>query len=51
MTCSRNQAVNAVVEKVSSFGCLVFGRNARLGQLAREYTLEGRLSNDPELIW
>ena len=51
VTCSRNQAVNAVVEKVASFGCLVFGREARLGSLAKEYTLEGRLRNDPGMQW
>ena len=51
VTCSRNQAVNAVVEKVASFGCLVFGSEARLGDLAKEYTLKGRLRNDPEMLW
>ncbi|KAJ2997509.1 hypothetical protein HDV02_005470 [Globomyces sp. JEL0801] len=43
ITCSRNQAVNAAVEKVASFGVVVFGNPERLGEEARTFTLTALL--------
>lgn len=30
---------------------LVFGNEARLGLEAREFTLNGRVATDPEVVW
>jgi len=51
ITCTRNQAVNSVVEKVASLGVLVFGNEERLGEEAKKYTLRGRLKSDVELLF
>ncbi|CAM9967678.1 unnamed protein product, partial [Ascophyllum nodosum] len=51
VTSIRNQAVDAVVAKVAAFGVLVFGSENRLGTHAKEFTIDGRLRNDPELVF
>jgi len=52
ITCTRNQAVNAVVSKIASLGVLVFGSDERLGREAKMYTLQGRMRRDEEqLFW
>eukprot|EP00798_Chlamydomonas_sp_ICE-L_P003372 gene3372-13405_t len=47
VTCTRNQAVNAVVDKVSGFGCVVYGNPKRLGIDALRYTLDALVERDP----
>ncbi|CAM9230500.1 unnamed protein product, partial [Ascophyllum nodosum] len=51
VTSIRNQAIDAVTPKLAAFGVLVFGNEDRLGKHAREFTVEGRLRNDPELVF
>ncbi|CAM9848093.1 unnamed protein product [Ectocarpus fasciculatus] len=51
ITSIRNQAVDAVTEKVDSFGVLVFGNEARLGPHSKNFTMPGRIANDPELVF
>ena len=50
VTCSRNQAVDAIAGKVSSFPCLVFGNEKRLGSDAKKLTMNGQLERDPGLL-
>ncbi|EFN53165.1 expressed protein [Chlorella variabilis] len=49
VTCSRNQAVDAVVGKLAGVegSLLVFGREERLGDKAKQYTLTARLARHP----
>lgn len=49
VTCSRNQAVDAVVGKLALVEgeLLVFGREERLGETAKRFTLDARISRDP----
>lgn len=51
VTCSRNQAVDAIVEKIADFGVLVFGRDDRLGSHSKMYTLKGRVETDEQVIY
>ncbi|CAM9344675.1 unnamed protein product [Ectocarpus sp. 12 AP-2014] len=51
ITSIRNQAVDAVTEKVDSFGVLVFGNEARLGPHSKNFTMSGRMTNDAELLF
>eukprot|EP00798_Chlamydomonas_sp_ICE-L_P003371 gene3371-13404_t len=51
VTCTRNQAVNAVVEKVAAFGCVVFGNPKRLGIDSLRYTLDALVKRDPTMCW
>ncbi|CAM9890696.1 unnamed protein product, partial [Sphacelaria rigidula] len=51
VTCTRNQAIDAVTRKVESFGVLVFGAEARLGEYASGFTISGRMKSDPELVF
>eukprot|EP00798_Chlamydomonas_sp_ICE-L_P021646 gene21646-28659_t len=51
VTCTRNQAVNAVVEKVKDFGCVVFGNPKRLGLDSTRYTLNALVKRDPMVCW
>eukprot|EP00798_Chlamydomonas_sp_ICE-L_P003366 gene3366-13398_t len=51
VTCTRNQAVNAVVEKVNGFGCVVFGNPKRLGIDSLRYTLDALVERDPIVCW
>eukprot|EP00798_Chlamydomonas_sp_ICE-L_P002071 gene2071-18255_t len=51
VTCTRNQAVNAVVEKVKDFGCVVFGNPKRLGIDSLKYTLDALVERDPIVCW
>eukprot|EP00798_Chlamydomonas_sp_ICE-L_P003375 gene3375-13409_t len=51
VTCTRNQAVNAVVDKVSGFGCVVFGNPKRLGIDSLRYTLKALIERDPIASW
>jgi hypothetical protein len=51
VTCSRNQAVDAVVGKLARVegSLLVFGREERLGDTAKRFTLEARLARHPNV--
>jgi hypothetical protein len=51
VTCTRNQAVDSAVLKIASFGVLVFGNEDRLGDNAKQYTMNGRLASDPSLCY
>jgi superfamily I DNA/RNA helicase len=51
VTCTRNQAIDAVVNKVASFGVLVFGRDDRLGSQSRQFTLKARVDNASEVLY
>ncbi|CAM9748570.1 unnamed protein product, partial [Ectocarpus sp. 12 AP-2014] len=51
VTSTRNQAVDAVTEKIHTLGVLVFGNDMRLGKFAKQFTIDGRLQNDPELVF
>ncbi len=52
VTCTRNQAVEAVVDKISKVdgSILVFGHDKRLGERAKRYTLEARVARDPNVV-
>eukprot|EP00887_Chlorella_sp_A99_P000604 scaffold5.g604.t1 len=52
VTCTRNQAVDAVVEKVALLegGVLVFGNPARLGECAARHTIDGRVEHLPMVV-
>lgn len=52
MTCTRNQAVDSVVDKVARLegGILVFGNAKRLGERAAQYTLEARVEAHPAVV-
>lgn len=51
VTCSRNQAVDAVVGKLARVegSLLVFGREERLGDTAKRFRLEARLARHPNV--
>ena len=51
VTCTRNQAVNAIATKIESFGVLVFGNEDRLGEDAKRNTIDGRLNRDQEVLY
>ena len=51
ITSSRNQAVEAILEKVRDFGVLIFGNDDRLGPIGKLNTLSGRLKRDPEVLF
>ncbi|PRW58176.1 DNA helicase [Chlorella sorokiniana] len=52
VTCTRNQAVDSVVDKVARLegGILVFGNAKRLGERAAQHTLEARVEAHPAVV-